>query len=224
MVLDQSLWAGKLDYSEADGRQQPVRILHAPNHRGFKGSEFLIQAVAELQAEGWQIQLELIEGLPNQEVRQRLQTADILVEQLMTGYGMSAVEGMATGLVVLSNLEDKRYTEVFRRYSYFEECPVVSVSPESVKDVLQALIRQPQLRRELGQASRQYAEKYHSYPFAQYLFGQIYAKLFEQQPIELINLFHPLKSEYNQSLPKVRHPLIHHRLPPEYLCDSEKTV
>lgn len=214
LVMDQQLWQPKALYSEADGRQAPVRIAHAPNHRGFKGSEFLIQAVAELQAEGLQIDFELLEGLPNQVVREKLQQADILVEQLITGYGLNAVEGLSTGLVVISNLEDERYNAVFRRYSYFQECPVVSAEPETIKQVLRRLIADPGLRRELGRAGRLYAEKYHSYAFAQYLFGAVYSHLFEQPNPDLIHLFHPLKSDYNRRLPLVNHPLIRHHLPP----------
>ena len=47
-------------------------------------------------------------------------TADIHVDQLLMGYAMSAIEGLATGLPVLSNLENEQITRVFRRFSYLK--------------------------------------------------------------------------------------------------------
>ena len=39
--LDTGEWTAKTTYSDADGRSGPVRVMHAPNHRGVKGTEFL---------------------------------------------------------------------------------------------------------------------------------------------------------------------------------------
>ena len=42
---------------------------------------------------------------------------------------LSAVEGMASGLAVLSNLDDETHTRLFRRYSFLNECPILSTTP-----------------------------------------------------------------------------------------------
>lgn len=212
LCLDLELWSPKDKFNESDGSEVPIRIIHTPNHRGFKGTEFLISAVNELKAEGLKIELLLLEGISNDEVRLKMQEADILVEQLITGYGMSAVEGMASGLVVISNLENTFYTEIFRRYSYFNECPIVSSSPEKIKETIYLLIKNPQLRKELSKASILYAQKYHSYEFCNYLFTTIYKYLNQDKSIDLINLFHPLKSEYSKSQPYIKHPLINSKI------------
>src|SRR5437867_6629486 len=51
VVIDESLWTPKQFYSDRDGKNGVVKVIHTPNHRGCKGTEFLIQAVEALQAE-----------------------------------------------------------------------------------------------------------------------------------------------------------------------------
>jgi glycosyltransferase involved in cell wall biosynthesis len=194
--IDTNLWKPKDNYNENNGYKGVVKIIHTPNHRGFKGTEFIINAVEELKKEGLKVELILLERVQNDKVREIMQQADILVEQLIfVGYALSAIEGMATGLPVLANLENEEYTRVFRLYSFLDECPILSTTPETIKDNLKLLVTNYKLRKELGQLGRKYVEKYHSYKMTQYLFSNIFKKL-EGENIDLINLFHPLKSEY----------------------------
>ncbi|HEX8639930.1 MAG TPA: glycosyltransferase [Allosphingosinicella sp.] len=212
--IDTTLWSPKSDYSLCDGRNGPIRVLHTPNHRGFKGTEFLVDAVERLRGEGLAIELVLLEKVPNEEVRAAMQRVDILAEQFIaTGYAFSAIEGMASGLPVMANLEHEAYTRLFRRYGFLDECPILSTTPESMIDHLRLLAENPGLRRELGLAGRAFAEKYHSYAAAQYLFGAIYERVLDRRDVDLLNLFHPLTSEYNRRLPRVLHPLVENRLP-----------
>ncbi len=203
-------WKQKIIYSKNDGKNGIVKVLHSPNHRGFKGTEYLIQAINELKEEGLQIELVLLEKVPNTRVRELMQEVDILAEQFVaTAYALSGIEGMASGLPVLANLDNEAYTTVFRRYSFLNECPILSTSPETLKDNLRLLITNPELRKELGELGRKYAEKYHSYEMAQYLFTHIFRKL-DGEEIDLMNLFHPLKSEYVQNN-YIQTPLVNNR-------------
>jgi glycosyltransferase involved in cell wall biosynthesis len=195
IVIDTNEWKPKEIYSNNDGKNGVVKILHTPNHRGFKGTEFLIKAIEELKEEGLNVELVLLEKVQNDKVREIMKEVDILAEQFVTGYGLSAIEGMASGLPVLSNLDNPNYTEVYRRYSFLDECPIVSTRIEDIKENLRMLIINPKLREELGKLSRRYVEKYHSFTTFQYLFTNILKKL-NGEDVDLINLFHPLKSEY----------------------------
>ena len=213
-AIDTDRWTAKPVYQDHDGRNGAVRVLHTPNHRGFKGTEFLVEAVTRLKEEGLDVELVLLEGVPNDRVREIMEGADILAEQFIaTGYAMSGIEGMACGLPVLANLDHEAYTRVFRRYGFLDECPVVSTPPERLTETLRALVENPGLREALGRAGRAYVEKYHSYATARYLFESIYAKILDGADVDLINLFHPLKSEYNRRTPPVAHPLVENRLP-----------
>ena len=210
-IIDIIQWKPKTIYSIADGKNGTVNIVHTPNHRGFKGTEFIIKAVEDLQNEGLLINLILIEKKSNDEVRRIMfEEADILVEQIIaTAYAMSGIEGMATGIPVIAGLENSLYTQVFRRYSYLNECPVLSGSPENIKDQIRLLVTNPKLRETLGKSNRQYVEKYHSYETAGYMFDKLYQKIWFNKPVETINMFHPLMPDsYNNSRPLIKHPLV----------------
>ena len=128
--IDTASWPTKSAYSDADGRSAPVRVMHAPNHRGVKGTEFLVAAVDTLRAEGLDVELVLLKGRPNEEVRRLMREVDVLADQfILTGYGLAAVEAMASGLPVMCNLEDDYVMRLYRLYSFFGECPMVSASP-----------------------------------------------------------------------------------------------
>lgn len=195
--------------SFADGVSDTVFIAHAPNHRGFKGTEFIVEAVSQLVKEGLKVELVLIENIQNEEVKRIFQEdVDILVEQIIaTGHALTSLEGMASGLPAISNLEDDSYILPFRRWTYFNECPLVSASPETIKETLRKLIMNPSLRHELGRAGRQYVEKYHGTDSTQFLFESVIEYLYGQRD-SLINLYHPLLGEYNKTKPLIKHPLV----------------
>ncbi len=211
--IDTNKWTQSRRNNSADGDKNVVTICHAPNHRGFKGTEFVIEAVRRLQDEGLNVELLLIEKKQNSEVQDALETkTDILVEQVLaTGHGMNAIEGMAAGLPVVSNLEDDTYLLPFRRWSYFSECPIVSATPENLVEVLRKLVTRPELRNQLGRAGRQYVEKYHGLDSAQFLFEAVVEYLYGRRE-SLVNLFHPILSEYQKRNPKIRHPLSSNRI------------
>lgn len=213
LFLQLDEWRASTRHSDADGRNSAVTICHAPNHRGFKGTEFVIESVKKLQDEGFKVELKLFEKMQNNDVRRFLnEETDILVEQLIfTGHGLSGLEGLATGLPVISNLEDETYILPMRRWSYFSECPIVSATPENLVDVLRKLITRPELRKKLGCAGRQYAEKYHGIDSAVHLFEAVIDLAYGQRD-SLINLYHPLIGDYTRRSPKVEHPLVNNRI------------
>lgn len=215
LSIDLDKWIQSTKANTSNGEFKDVVVVHTPNHRGCKGTEFLIEAVRTLKEEGLMVHLKLVEGIPNAEVRQIMRdSADILVDQLvMTGHGLSAIEGMASGIATVSNLEDDSIMTTFRRWTYFGECPLVSASPENITDVLRVLVKNPDLRRELGEAGRAYVEKYHGFDSSQYLFERVIRYLQQGDRDLLWNLYHPLLGEYPNRLPKITHPLEKNRVP-----------
>ena len=63
----------------------PPVVVHAPTHRGGKGTRFVLEAVERLRAEGLEFELELVEGLPRAEARRAYERAHVLVDQLLAG-------------------------------------------------------------------------------------------------------------------------------------------
>lgn len=213
LFIDLELWQQSNKKNFADGITSEVVIAHAPNHRGFKGSEFVIDAINQLKSEGFKIEFKVLERMQNNQLRQIFETeVDILIEQIIfTGHGLNGLEGMASGLPTISNLEDDTYILPLKRWSYFEECPLVSASPEILVDVLRKLITRPELRHQIGQASREYVEKYHGLDSAQYMFTNVIDYVYGKKE-SLINLYHPLLGEYPNRSPKIQHPLVNNHI------------
>lgn len=213
VCIDTAAWTPKAEYSRADGRSGAVRVLHTSNHRGFKGTEYLLEAVERLRAEGLGIDLVLLEGVGNERVRSEMLEADVLADQFMaSAYGLAAIEAMASGLPVVANLDAPEPAGLFRRTSFLGECPIVSATLETVEAVLRRLVTEPELREQLGRAGRAFAEKYQSYDMAQYVFESLYDWL-EGADVNLPALFDPATSPYVRRRPRVQHPLVDSRLP-----------
>jgi hypothetical protein len=161
LAIDTERWRGPDGDSGADGRGSAVSILHAPNHRGIKGTAELERAVEELRDEGLRIELRVLEGRPNEEIRAAMAACDVVADQVLAGYAMFAVEGMAMGKPVLSNLSSM--PEPVRWAGAMRENPIVDTRPERLADDLRRLVEHPEERRRLGRAGREFVLGHHSY-------------------------------------------------------------
>jgi len=140
-------------------RDDVVRVVHSPNHRRYKGTRFVIDAVSRLQDEGLPVELVLVEGVRNDEARTLYERADIVADQFLLGaYALFAIEGMALGKPVLCYLDDR-----FRPYHpEWDECPIVNTSPDDLLPNLRRLVSDHDLREELGRRGPPYVRKHHS--------------------------------------------------------------
>jgi hypothetical protein len=135
-------------------RTRPV-ILHAPSSRQRKGTEHVVAACEGLDAE-----LEIVEGLPHDEAFERYRNADIVVDQLNAGwYGVFAIECLALGKPIVTFLHDEAVWRTEEAYGV--EVPIRSASAETLRETLRPLVADAALRRQLGAASRAYAERLH---------------------------------------------------------------
>jgi hypothetical protein len=83
----------------------PLRIVHAPSDRRIKGTAALLSAVDSLRAEGLDIDLTLVEGVPHEQALELYRLADLGVDQLRAGwYGVFAVEMAAMGKPVVTSI------------------------------------------------------------------------------------------------------------------------
>lgn len=193
---------------------RPLRVVHAPNHRGVKGSEFLLAAVDALRAEGHGIELELLERRPNAEVVEAIRAADICFDHCIgSGFGMFALEAMAAGAVVMANLEDEQRLGLHRVFGWLDQCPVVSANAHQVESTLRWLLERPETCVELGAMGVDYVRRFHHPDMARHLFGSIYRSL-AGEDVDLMRLFHPLTSDWVRSRGEpLRPPLVRNRPP-----------
>lgn len=171
----------------------PIRIAHAPNHRGPKGTEYLLDAVERLRAEGHDVEMLLIEKKTNIETLEIMRKTDIFVDQIIFGYALAAIEGMALGKVVVTGYSPQMPEYLpFKRYSYLDECPAIPASPENIYEVLSGLISKRDEWPRIGREMRSFAERRHSFSSSAALFGAVYQKIWEKGDVDLLSLYHPL--------------------------------
>jgi hypothetical protein len=130
-------------------------IVHAPQHRRIKGTDYLVEAVADLRSRGFMAELRLIERLSRHEALNAYADADIIADQFIIGsYGMFALEGLALGKPVLTYLDEQHLGNP----AY--DLPIVNTNPYNIRQVLAALLRVPVLRVRLGRVARLAAERH----------------------------------------------------------------
>lgn len=150
--------------TEPKGQSDQVIILHAPNHKVLKGSEYFVKAIDELRHEGYAVELKLIQNVPNTEVRNLIAQADIIADQLVVGwYAMFAIEGMVAGKPVLCYLRDDLVT-LYEAAGLIEpgELPLVNCTFHTVKDSIRNLLENRDQIDKIGSASRDFVVKHHS--------------------------------------------------------------
>ncbi len=160
LAIDTERWP-EAPPGDGDGRNGPVTVVHAPNHRTIKGTQVLVDAIEELRAEGLDVELDMLEGRQNEEVRLAILAADVAVDQLVAGYAMFAIEGMSAGKPTVSAMgwlsPEYMATETMRAL------PLVDGDRETIKEVLSRLVENPEERKRIGAASRRFALEHHSY-------------------------------------------------------------
>jgi len=164
---------------ELPARAAPV-IIHAPNHRHVKGTEYLLAAVERLRARGFELDLRLIEGVPRDEALRLYADADIVADQFIMGaFGIFALEGLALGKPVLTYLDEQHLQRSV--YSH----PIVNTTPENLEQVLAVLLAIPELRQRIGAASRASIERYQSFDAISQLWTRIYRHVWWNEPLDL---------------------------------------
>jgi len=135
-------------------RTRPV-VVHAPSSRARKGTDHVVAACESLNVE-----LVLVEGLHHAEAFERYRDADIVVDQLNSGwYGMFAIECMALGKPVVAHLHEEAVRRTEEAFGV--PVPVVSATKDDLRSRLEPLVRSVAERKQIGAASRAFAERVH---------------------------------------------------------------
>jgi len=154
-VLPPGIDVGAYTPAFPEEHDEPVRVVHAPSSREKKGTEQVIDACKQLPVE-----LDVVEKVHNREALRRYAQADIVVDQLHRGWhGLFTIEAMALGKPVVTSLN----TDAVRRTeeAFGLKVPIVAATTDDLAERLRPLVESAQLRRELGQAGREYVERVH---------------------------------------------------------------
>lgn len=138
----------------------PVRIVHASSSPLQKGSHYIPPALAPLIESG-AVEYELIMGVPAAEMPRVFESADIVIDQFRAGsYGVAACEAMAGGRVVIGHVLDDVRALVEQQTG--RALPIVEATPDTLTEVVRALIDAPEEARRIGAQGREFVEAVHS--------------------------------------------------------------
>jgi hypothetical protein len=150
------------DYTENTVQREfnPI-VIHAPSYREVKGTKYIVDAVDKLKSEGLLFEFKLLENIPFRDVLQYYTDGDIMVGQILApGGGKQEREGLASGMVVLSNMSYLKYPQKIA-----SDCPIVDVNRDNIYAVLKTVIQDYKLRSELSLRGRSWVEKEHNVNF-----------------------------------------------------------
>ncbi len=140
---------------------RPLRIGHAPSHRGVKGTDLIVDAASRLKAEGLVFDLDLVEGLTQAEARKRYENIDVMIDQLHAGwYGGLAVEALALGKPVIVYLREADLQ--FIPDAMRDELPFIRATPDDIGDVLLKVLSMPKTElAEFSRRGRAFVDRWH---------------------------------------------------------------
>jgi glycosyltransferase involved in cell wall biosynthesis len=158
-VLPLGLDIDEYQFTPYDQHTGPIRIMHAPTHRGNKGTPHIIGAIDRLIEEGYPVEKMLVENVSHDRLKEMYKECDIFVDQIMGGwYGTATIEAMATGRPVVCSI----YEEFCEYVDYTDDMPIIHADPDTIYDVLKNLVLNERSELELiGRESRAFAENVH---------------------------------------------------------------
>lgn len=134
--------------------EHPVRFVHTPTQRWAKHTDDIVRAAQVLG-----LKLEVVEQTTWSDALARKAKADVLIDQLGFGYGLSGLEAMAMGMPIVGGtavegLESRILAEV----GYL---PYHRATPSTLRVDLVPL-QDPSFRAEVAERGRQYVHDFHS--------------------------------------------------------------
>lgn len=155
-----------------------VLIVHAPTHRKIKSTEAFVDAINRLQAEGYPVDVDIIEQRPWADCLARKARADIYFDQVRLGYGCNALEAWAMGIPVVAGAADPTLDEMERR---FGELPFYHATESTIYEALRELVESPELRQRYARIGHDYVRRYHDEPVVVEQLKAIYQRALGQR-------------------------------------------
>jgi glycosyltransferase involved in cell wall biosynthesis len=176
--IDTEKWKPSATQPERDPNA-PLKIFHAPNHVNQKGTKHFVKAVEELKQEGLNIELMMVQRVPNSEIKRLIETADVVADQLVIGwYAMFSLEALSLEKPVLCYLNpDLLNMYIESGLVTKDEIPIINCNPFTVKDAIRNLYENRDKLKDIGKRSREFVLKHHSIEYIGSVFDKINRKI-----------------------------------------------
>lgn len=131
------------------------RVVTSSNHHGVDGTEYIRQAVKQLQDEGAAIELVEVAGMPYREALAMYKSGDVYAGKLRMGYYNNAnIETMLMGIPNMCYVRDVFLKKI-------PDSPIIVTRPETVYRNLKEWLPRREELRALGERSRQFVLRHH---------------------------------------------------------------
>jgi hypothetical protein len=164
---------------QGHGKSGKLRILHAPNHTKIKGTDALTAAIELLKSEGLDIELILLEGVPNDVIRSAMENVDLVADQFVIGwYAMFAIEAMAMEKPVLCYLRED-FIDLYVKAGLVtvNEIPLINTGLLEIADKIRWAYDNREKLSAMGKKGREFVRKHHSTEHVGKIFAEILNEL-----------------------------------------------
>ena len=140
--------------------EHKLRVLHVPSRSALKGTAHIRPAMERLQDQGL-IEYTELEGVPYQEMPERIAEADLVIDQVSMGvYGVASVESMLAGRPVIAQAGDFVRRQVEERTGW--ALPIIEATPDTIEQVVADIAQDPAAYAQVAQEGRKFALEVHS--------------------------------------------------------------
>lgn len=140
---------------ENDENDSELLIVHAPTSPEIKGTVYVLEAIEYLKSK-YKFNFILVQNMSHEDAKKVYNQADIIIDQILLGtYGLFAIETMAMGKPVITWISD------YMKDKYPKELPIIPANPDCLSEKIEILIKDAEMRKEIGIKSRAYVENYH---------------------------------------------------------------
>lgn len=140
----------------------PVRLTHSPTKAELKNTDLFQKNIYNIKSKiRLPLEVDLIQNTKHTECLKRKQKAHILFDHLQGYYGVSSLEGLSQGLCVIAGLDEFNQKQI-KEFAGTSRLPWYISQPDSLENDLLTLIKDKDLRKDIGVYSRYFIENYWS--------------------------------------------------------------
>jgi hypothetical protein len=138
---------------EPEPASDTIRILHSPSQRGAKGTSRIRSAVERLRADGMNLELIELHGVPNEVVHRELRRCHFVIDQLYSDGPMLSFTREAAQYSRPAIVGSYGWEEIRRLMPAGSIAPVEGCHPDELESAIRRLASDPAHRRQLGRAA-----------------------------------------------------------------------
>ncbi len=151
-----------------------IRILHSPTNQAAKGSRYILQALENLEKR-YDIEIILVDKMPNKQALKIYEKADLVVDQVLSGwYGGLAVEAMKMGKPVAVFVREEDLKFVPEKMAIDLKGAIINLNPLNIENVIEEYLENPRLLYQKGEAGLEYVHRWHDPVYVATMTKEVY--------------------------------------------------